>query len=229
VLVVEDEPAVAEVLATALRARGHQVDVATTGREALAMASMIEPDVVLLDLALPDVDGIEVCRRLRRWFKNPIMVLTADGDEDRKVAALDSGADDYVTKPFSMKELLARLRVALRHRRAVAGALDPAAQSVGDLEIDSGAHVATVDGVPLQLARKEFALLALLARNHGRVLTHESLLSRVWGTTDLSRTERLRVQITQLRRKLGEGSRRPRIVSEAGVGYRLVLPDPAPD
>jgi two-component system KDP operon response regulator KdpE len=228
VLVVEDEPAVAEVLATALRARGHRVDVAATGREALAMASMIEPDVVLLDLALPDVDGIEVCRRLRRWFNNPIMVLTADGDEDRMVAALDAGADDYVTKPFSMRALLARLRVALRHRRAVAGALDPAAVRVGDLEIDSGAHVATVGGDPLELARKEFALLALLARNHGRVLTHEALLSQVWGTTDLSRTERLRVQITQLRRKLGEGPQRPRIVSEAGVGYRLVLSDVGP-
>ena len=225
VLVVEDEPAVAEVLATALRARGHDVEVAVNGREALERASLFEPDVVLLDLALPDIDGIDVCRQLRRWFHNPIVVVTADGDEDRKITALDGGADDYVTKPFSMGELLARLRVALRHRHAVADAIDPAALQVGDLHVDTGAHIATVDGEPLKLARKEFALLALLARNSGRVLTHTSLLSRVWGTADLAKTERLRVQVTQLRRKLGDGPRRPRILTEAGVGYRMVEPE----
>jgi two-component system KDP operon response regulator KdpE len=225
VLVVEDEPAVAEVVATALRARGHTVEVAATGREALQRASLVEPDVVILDLALPDIDGIDVCRELRRWYRNPIVVLTADADEDRKITALDDGADDYVTKPFSMGELLARLRVALRHRHAVAEAIDPAVIAVGDLEVDTGAHTSAVAGVPLQLARKEFALLALLARNSGRVLTHTALLSRVWGTSDLARTERLRVHVTQLRRKLGEGPRRPRIVTEAGVGYRMVEPD----
>jgi two-component system KDP operon response regulator KdpE len=225
VLVVEDEPVVAEVLSTALRARGHEVVVATTGREALERASLFEPDVVLLDLALPDLDGIEVCRQLRRWFTNPILVVTADGDEDRKVSALDDGADDYITKPFSMRELLARLGVALRHRHHAGQANDPAALRVGDLEVDTGAHTAAVAGVPLKLARKEFALLALLARNRGRVLTHTFLLSRVWGTDDLAKTEPLRVQITQLRRKLGDGPDRPRIVTEAGVGYRLVGPE----
>jgi two-component system KDP operon response regulator KdpE len=224
ILVVEDEPVVAEVLSTALRARGHGVEVATTGRQALEQASLFEPDVVLLDLALPDLDGIEVCRQLRRWFNNPILVVTADGDEDRKVAALDDGADDYITKPFSMRELLARLRVALRHRHDKGSASDPAVVRVGDLEIDTGGHVAAAGGVPLPLARKEFALLALLARNPGRVLTQTFLLSRVWGTTDLAKTERLRVHVTQVRRKLGEGPHRPRIVTEPGVGYRLVEP-----
>jgi two-component system KDP operon response regulator KdpE len=225
ILVVEDEPAVAEVLVAALGARGHDVEVATTGRAALRLASEREPDVVLLDLWLPDIDGIDVCRHLRRWFANPILVLTADGDEDRKVAALDAGADDYLTKPFSMRELLARLRVALRHRRAVAAAQDPGLIRVGDLEVDPDGHRARVGDQPLELARKEFALLVLLARTPGRVLTHEALLSQVWGTSDLARTERLRVQITQLRKKLGEGPQRPRIASEAGVGYRLVVSD----
>jgi two-component system KDP operon response regulator KdpE len=186
------------------------------------MVSLGEVDVVILDLGLPDIDGAEVCLRLRRWFRNPIVVLSADGDEDRKVAALEGGADDYVTKPFSMPELVARLGVALRHRAAVATAIDPVAVSIGDLRLDEGAHVATVGGVPLPLARKEFALLAILARNPGRVLTHHWLLSRVWGTSDPAKTETLRVHINQLRRKLGEGPQRPKVLTEPGVGYRLI-------
>jgi two-component system KDP operon response regulator KdpE len=215
----------AEIVATALRARGHEVDIATTGEAALRAVSLNEVDVVILDLGLPDIDGVEVCLRLRRWFRNPILVLSADGDEQRKVAALEGGADDYVTKPFSMPELLARLGVALRHRAAVATAIDPVAMSLGDLRLDEGAHAATIDGAPLRLARKEFALLAVLARNPGRVLTHRWLLTRVWGTTDSAKTETLRVHVNQLRRKLGEGPRRPKVLTEPGVGYRLVQPD----
>jgi two-component system KDP operon response regulator KdpE len=222
VLVVEDEPAMAEIVATALRARGHHVEIARNGQEALSMVSLNEVDVVILDLGLPDIDGAEVCLRLRRWFRNPILVLSADGDEDRKVAALEGGADDYVTKPFSMPELVARLGVALRHRAAVATAIDPVAVTIGDLRLDEGAHVATIGGVPLSLARKEFALLAILARNRGRVLTHHWLLSRVWGTSDPAKTETLRVHINQLRRKLGDGPQRPKVLTEPGVGYRLI-------
>jgi two-component system KDP operon response regulator KdpE len=226
VLVVEDEPTVADVLATTLRACGYTIEVAATGYEALDLVSLFEPDVVLLDLWLPDVDGIEVCRRLRRWFLNPILVVTAESDEDRKVAALDAGADDYLTKPFSMRELLARLRVALRHRRVLAEVYGSSPMRVGNLEIDPDAHTATMGGVPLKLARKEFALLVLLARNSGRVLTYQRLLSQVWGTSDLALTERLRVQVAQLRRKLGERPGHPRILNQAGVGYRMVDPDP---
>jgi two-component system, OmpR family, KDP operon response regulator KdpE len=225
ILLVEDDPSVAEIVATALRGRGHQVEIATTGRAALEQASLIEPDVVFLDLGLPDIDGIEVCGQLRRWFRNPILVLSADGDEDRKIAALDEGADDYVTKPFSMGELLARLRVALRHRGAVRETMDPAAISIGDLHIDTGAHVATAGDAQLELTRKEFAVLAMLARNCGRILTQAALLSRVWGTTDLAKSETLRIHITQLRKKVGEGARRPRLLTEPGVGYRMVAPD----
>jgi len=225
VLIVEDEPAMADIVATALRARGYQVAVAATGEEGLSRVSLGEADVVILDLGLPDIDGIEVCRRLRRWFRNPILVLSADGDEQRKVAALEGGADDYVTKPFSMPELLARLAVAVRHRDAVASAVDPVAVNVGDLHLDEGAHIATIDGTPLPLARKEFALLAILARNAGRVLTHQLLLSRVWNTSDPAKTETLRVHVNQVRRKLGDGPRRPRLLSEPGVGYRLIAPE----
>jgi two-component system KDP operon response regulator KdpE len=202
--------------------------VATTGREALRLASICEPDVVLLDLRLPDIDGAEVCVQLRRWFRNPIVVLSADGDEDRKVGALDAGADDYVTKPFSMPELLARLRVALRHRQAVAAALDPAELTIGDLRVDTAAHVATVDGGALRLARKEFALLAVLARNCGRLLTHSYLVSHIWGRSDLDKTQALRGLVTQLRKELGVGPSRPRVVTDAGIGYRLIAPDEAP-
>jgi two-component system KDP operon response regulator KdpE len=226
VLVVEDDPAMAEILGGALGARGHEVAVATSGKEALALVSAMEPDVVLLDLGLPDIDGIEVCQQLRRWYRNPIVVVSADGDEDRMVAALDDGADDYVTKPFSMRELLARLGVALRHRRLVAATVDPTVIEVGDLTVDIGAHAAAVSGgEPLRLSRKEFALLALLARNCGRVLTQVSLLHQIWHTADASKSETLRAHVNQVRRKLGDGPRRPRILNEPGVGYRLAHPD----
>lgn len=215
----------AEILATALRARGGVVEVASTGREGLRLASLSEPDLVVLDLRLPDMDGADVCLQLRRWFLNPIVVLSADGSEDRKISALDGGADDYVTKPYSMPELLARLRVASRHRQAVATALDPAGFMIGDLCIDAVGHAATVAGRPVRLARKEFALLAVLARNCGRLFTHAELVAHVWGTSDVAKTEALRGLVTKVRRKLGDGPDRPRLVTEAGIGYRLAPAD----
>ena len=224
-LIVEDEPSVAEILATALRARGNVVEIASTGREGLRLASLTEPDVVILDLRLPDMDGADVCRELRRWFLNPIVVLSADGSEDRKISALDGGADDYVTKPFSMPELLARVRVASRHREAVATALDPAGFVIGDLVIDAVAHTVTIDGRPIRLARKEFALLAMLGRHCGRLFTHAELVLHVWGRSDVAKTEALRGLVTQVRKKLGDGPDRPRLVTESGIGYRLVATD----
>ena len=224
VLVVEDDPAVAHVVSTALRGRGYPVEVVGTGRAALARVSETEPTVVVLDLGLPDIDGVEVCRALRRWFTDPIIVLSADGDEDRKVTALDEGADDYVTKPFSMPELMARLRVAVRHRRAAPTPGGAAGVGVGDLHVDVEGHRADLAGRPLRLTRKEFTLLALLARTPGRVLTHGALISAAWGTDDPGRTDSLRVHVTQLRKKLGTGPGRPQLVSEPGVGYRLVEP-----
>ena len=224
-LLIEDEENMADVVSTALQSRGYRVDVSATGRAALDRASVDEPDIVILDLGLPDIDGIELCRRLRRWFANPIVVLSADGAEDRKIEALDEGADDYVTKPFSMPELLARLRVADRHRRTSSSTSDPPVFEVGDLVVDVGAHAASVHGQPLELTRKEFALLALLVRNRGRVLTHGRLLDGAWGGARHGGVESLRVHVTQLRRKLGTGDHRPVLVTEPGIGYRLSLPE----
>ncbi|HEX2700483.1 MAG TPA: response regulator transcription factor [Acidimicrobiales bacterium] len=225
ILLVEDDPGGAEVVATALRAREYAVTVVTTGADALEAVSRCEPDVVVLDLGLPDIDGIEVCRRLRRWFLNPIVVLSADGAEDRKIAALDEGADDYVTKPFSVPELQARLRVALRHRALAATVVDPRTIRLGDVVVDVGAHQVLVGGAPVPLTRKEFALLALLAANAGKVMTHGALMGHVWGSARRQGTESLRVHVTQLRKKLGAGPGRPRILTEPGVGYRLAVPD----
>jgi two-component system KDP operon response regulator KdpE len=223
ILVVEDDPAMAEVLETSLSARGMAVSVQRTGGGALDAATLVEPDLVILDLGLPDIDGIEVCRQLRRWSANPILVLSADGAEDRKVAALDEGANDYVTKPFSMNELLARMRVALRHRALVAAVVDPAVLELGDLRVDTGARVARSSDGTLDLTRREFDLLAALARNPGRVLTHRTLLRLAWGEAGGS-TESLRVHVTHLRRKLGTGPERPQVVTSPGTGYSLSLP-----
>ena len=226
ILLIEDDPGLVRALESGLAARGYGVRVATTGRAGLDAAAEDRPDVVLLDLGLPDIDGIDVCRHLRRWLPSPVIVLTADGAEDRKILALDEGADDYVTKPFSMPELLARVRVAVRHRRALSAVVDADLLLVGDLRIDVAAHEAWLGGREIHLPRKEFALLALLARNAGRVLTHATLLRQVWperqGDDD---TQVLRTHVTVLRRKLGLGPLRPRIVSEPGVGYRLVVDD----
>jgi two-component system KDP operon response regulator KdpE len=223
VLLVEDDHALSWSLEQAMRARGLMVHVAATGSDALRIASRVEPDVVVLDLGLPDINGIEVCRQLRRWTRNPIVVLTVDDGENRKIDLLDAGADDYVTKPFSMPELLARLRVALRHREVLAKAEDPAIVELGDLRVDEGAHQATVAGVPIALTRKEFTLLTVLVRNAGRVLSHAALIEPVWGPDAVERVEYLRTHVNQLRRKLGSGDARPAIVTEPGVGYRIVL------
>jgi two-component system KDP operon response regulator KdpE len=215
----------AEVVSTALAARGYDVLASTTGRQALECASRKEPDIVILDLGLPDIDGVDVCRHLRRWYTNPIVVLSADGAEDRKIAALDEGADDYITKPFSMPELLARLRVADRHRRRGSFESVLPVLELGDLVVDTGAHLVVLGGEAIDLSRREFALLAVLARHPGRVLTHGTLLEKAWGNSRRGSLESLRVHVTQLRKKLGTGPRRPRLLTEPGVGYRLNLPD----
>ena len=211
------------VVRAALRKRGYAVASVSTGEEALVSAAQAKPDVVLLDLGLPDIDGVEVCRRLRAWSSVPIIVLTADGADERKVLALDEGADDYVTKPFSMPELLARIRVALRHRRAL-GVVDQAVLEVGDLRIDVPHYAVTVAGEAVELSPKEFALLSVLARHAGRVLTHRALLQEVWGPEAAGETQYLRVYAGQLRKKLADDPARPRLVTEPGVGYRLVDP-----
>jgi two-component system KDP operon response regulator KdpE len=221
-LVVEDDPAMVNVLAAGLGARGYGVRTATTGDAALRALAEEAPAAIVVDLGLPDVDGIELCRRIRERSAVPIIVVTADGAEDRKVQALDTGADDYVTKPFSMKELLARIRVALRHSavRQAAGSDD--VWTVGDIVVDTGHHSVTVAGRAVDLTPTEFDLLALLARHPGRVLTHQRLLSEVWGPAGEGHVEYLRVYARALRKKLVERPDHPRLVTEPGVGYRLV-------
>jgi two-component system KDP operon response regulator KdpE len=206
-----------------LEARGYRVAIARTGKEAIARCSEMTPDVVLLDLGLPDIDGVDVCRHLRRWTKTPILVLSADGSEERKILALDHGADDYVTKPFSMPELHARLRVAVRHRNDLAPLIDGAFIDIGDLRIDVGGHAAFINGDPIELTRRQFALLTLLARNCGKVLTNRYLLEQVWGAELPDTTTTLRSHVLGLRRKLA-GDNVPQIVTESGVGYRLLEP-----
>jgi two-component system KDP operon response regulator KdpE len=224
ILVVDDEPGIVRALSAALHARGHEVHAATTGAEALQAAAADGPAVVILDLGLPDIDGIEVLRRLREWSEVPVIVLTAEGAEARKVEALDRGADDYVTKPFSTPELLARVGVALRHRRSRADQHDDAVLAVGGLEIDVARHRVTLDDRLLDLTPKEFGFLVTLARHPGRVITHRFLLQEVWGEAYGTETQYLRVYASQLRKKLGDDPDRPYLVTEPGVGYRLVDP-----
>jgi two-component system KDP operon response regulator KdpE len=225
VLVVDDEPAIVRAVRAGLLARGYEVLIATNGHDALSTVADLAPDVVILDLGLPDLDGIEVCRKLRDWSQIPIIVLSAEGNDQRKVLALDLGADDYVTKPFSMPELLARVRVALRHHEHRPQGPEEGRLRVGDLEIDLPGHSAKVDDTLLDLTPKEFAFLALLARWPGRVLTHRTILQEVWGPEYGTETQYLRQYASTIRKKLGEGARRPRLLAEPGVGYRLVGPE----
>jgi len=227
VLVVDDESAILRAVEAGLEARGYTVLKATTGQGAIDITAQEAPDVVVLDLGLPDIDGAEVCRRIRGWSDVPIVVLSADGSEKRKVAALEEGADDYVTKPFSMPELLARVKVALRHRLSPNAPFDEAIRQVGDLRIDMARRHVSVADQRVELTPKEFAFLALLARWPGRVITHRTILQEVWGPEYGTETQYLRVYASQLRKKLRDEPGKPRLLTEPGVGYRLV--DPAGD
>ena len=223
VLVVDDEPAIVRALTAALDARGYRSVSASTGSEALSMAATQRLDAIILDLNLPDLDGVDVVKRVREWSRTPIIVLTVEGAEERKVSALDEGADDYLTKPFSMPELLARVRVALRHREGPP-TLEDAVFEVGDLRVDVARHEVTVGDEPVELTPKEFDFLALLARHAGRVLTHRTILQEVWGPQYGTETQYLRVYASQIRKKLKDDAASPRLITEPGVGYRLVDP-----
>jgi two-component system KDP operon response regulator KdpE len=224
VLVVDDEAPLLRVVSAALEARGYQVATADNAQAAIHLSATDSPAVIILDLGLPDMDGIEVCRRIRQWSQTPIIVLTAEGADNRKVSALDQGADDYVTKPFSMPELLARVRVALRHHGRFPGEPSESVLEVGDLMIDLARHEARLADRAVDLTPKEFDFLALLARNPGRILTHRTILQEVWGPEYGTESQYLRVYASQLRKKLAEDPACPRLVTEPGVGYRLVDP-----
>ncbi|TMQ62826.1 MAG: response regulator [Candidatus Eisenbacteria bacterium] len=222
VLVIEDETPIRKFLRAGLEGQGYAMVEAATAEEGVTQAATCAPDVVLLDLGLPDVDGFEVVRRIRGWSTVPILVLSARGQDGDKVAALDAGADDYVTKPFSMQELLARLRVALRRRAEIGSERAESVVEVGRLRIDLARRRASVSGVETQLTPIEFRLLSILARHAGRVLTHDFLLREVWGPRYTTQHHYLRVYMAQLRHKVEENPGRPQLLlTETGVGYRM--------
>jgi two-component system KDP operon response regulator KdpE len=224
VLVIDDEPQIRRFLEIALRAQGHVVAVAETAQAGLEALALQGADVVILDLGLPDRDGLDALRDLREWSRVPVLVLTVRADEAEKVAALDAGADDYVTKPFGVQELLARLRVLLRARNATGDA--PAIFDDGHLRIDIARRVVTLDGEALVLSRKEFALLALLVRHAGQVVTQPQLLRELWGPTHQQDTHYVRILVAKLRQKLGDDAAAPKwIATEPGVGLRFLPTD----
>ena len=221
VLLVEDDPGIRKFLRVAFEARGFVMEEAATGRDGIAEAATAQPDLVLLDLGLPDMDGKAVITRIREWSQVPILVLSVRQAEAEKVAALDAGANDYVVKPFSIAEMMARVRALLRTQRSGI-AVDPEIVQ-GDLSIDLARHEVSLAGMPVKLTPKEFDLLALLARNVGRIVTHRQRLADVWGPAHEHDLQYLRVFIGRLRAKLGDDPVAPRfILNEPGVGYRFL-------
>jgi two-component system KDP operon response regulator KdpE len=221
-LIIEDDPAILRFLRAGLGSQGYRQVESVTAADGLAQAATRAPDLVLLDLGLPDLDGLEVVRRLREWSAVPVIVLSARGQEQDKILALDAGADDYVTKPFAMGELLARVRVALRHRDSTLAGEEPGTVQIDDLVIDLARRRVSVGGHDVKLTPIEFRLLAMLARHVGRVLTHAQLLREVWGPGYTEQHHYVRVYMAQLRHKIERDPSLPHwLLTEPGVGYRL--------
>jgi two-component system KDP operon response regulator KdpE len=222
VLLIEDDPQIQRFLATALEAHGYALSVAGNGAEGIKLAATRQPDILIVDLGLPDMSGLDVIQRVREWYARPIIVLSAREKETDKVAALDLGADDYLTKPFGIGELLARLRVAERHLSGRSGAPGDAQIRIGDVTIDLAAHRVQRDGEDIHLTPIEYQLLTTLARHRGKVMTHRQLLREVWGAAHVESPQYLRIYMRTLRRKIELDPARPRLLlTEVGVGYRL--------
>jgi two-component system KDP operon response regulator KdpE len=220
VLVIDDETAIRRFLRISLEANGYHVHEVARGSDGLVKAAQLRPDLVILDMGLPDLDGVEVLRRLREWTRTPVIMLSVRDSDRDKIGALDAGADDYLTKPFSTDELLARMRVALRHAQP---APDTSVFRQGDLEVDLTRRLVLVAGEPVRLTPTEYALLRLLVQHAGRVLTHRQILREVWGAEYENETHYLRVYFAQLRQKIEHDPARPKLIqTEPGVGYRLV-------
>jgi two-component system KDP operon response regulator KdpE len=228
ILVVDDEPQITRVLRTSLQSNGHEVTVAVDGADALARFTRSEPELVITDLAMPGMDGIQLTREIRQQSQVPIIVLSVRNQDAAKVAALDEGADDYITKPFSIQELLARVRVQAR-RLAAKDEVQESRIELGDFRIDVERHQVMVRGVEVHLTPKEFDLLLYFVRNADRVLTHKTLLKAVWGQAGVDQPEYLRVLVAQLRKKIEPGGEPQYIVSEPWVGYRLAPQPEAPN
>ncbi|QOV89994.1 response regulator [Humisphaera borealis] len=222
ILVIEDEPPLRKFLRVTLESQNYNVIEATRGEEGLRHAAVGQPDLVILDLGLPDVDGIEVTRRLREWSSVPIIVVSARGKEQDKVVALDAGADDYLTKPFGVGELLARVRVAMRHATSVKQDSGDPVFAVAGLTVDLAKREVSIDGKAVHLTPNEYRVMTVLVKNAGKVMTHRQLLHDVWGPGSGNETHYLRVYMNQLRQKLEAEPARPRyLLTEPGVGYRL--------
>jgi len=223
ILIIDDEPQILRALKTILSANHYRVSTANTAENGMALAVSQQPDIIILDLTLPDMDGIKVCEQIREWSRIPIIILSVREKEKDKVAALDAGADDYLTKPFGIEELLARIRVALRHSDQSLGNKQSVIKS-GSLTIDLARHIVMQNGEEIRLTATEFKLLAYLAANADRVITHQNILTQVWGFAEMDRVEYLRVFIGQLRKKLEFNPNEPQIIiTEPGVGYRFKI------
>ena len=221
ILVIDDEPQIRKFLRISLVSQGYTVLEAATGADGLSQAALRQPDVLVLDLGLPDMDGQHVLREFREWSGAPVLVLSVRASEAQKVQALDGGANDYVTKPFGIQEFLARIRALLR--QAPAGETRESALVLGPLTVDLAFRLVLLDGIEVALTRKEYAVLAQLARHPGRVITQQQLLKDIWGPTHTENSHYLRIVVGHLRQKLADDPTRPRfIVTEAGVGYRLL-------
>ena len=219
ILIVDDEVQILRLLEITLSANGYKISEATTGKEGLALAASMQPVLLILDLGLPDIDGLDVLKKLREWYQKPIIILSARNSELDIVKALDNGANDYLTKPFRTGELLARIRVAIRQSQGIA---DNPCLSFGTLTIDLANHIARKNGEIIKLTATEFSLLALLAKNEGRVLTHQYILKEVWGMSYVEQTQYLRVFIAQLRKKVEDDPAKPKLLNtESGIGYRF--------
>ena len=219
ILIIDDEVQIRRLLEITLSANGYKISEASSGKEGLALAATGQPVLIILDLGLPDTDGLDILKKLREWFQKPIIILSVRNSEDDIVMALDLGANDYLTKPFRTGELLARIRVAIRQSQVVA---DVPTLSFGSLTIDLANHTARKNNEIIKLTSTEFALLALLAKNEGRVLTHQYILKEVWGMGYIEQTQTLRVFIAQLRKKVEDDPAKPRFLNtESGIGYRF--------
>ena len=220
ILIVDDEPQIRRFLRISLEINGYRVSEAASGEEAIVRTAQLRPDAVILDMGLPDMDGLEVLKRLREWTQTPVIILSVRDSDTDKVAALDAGADDYLTKPFSVEELMARIRTAQRHAQPQQ---DEAIFTSGRLQVDLTRRLVTVAGEPVKLTPTEYALLRLLIQHAGKVLTHQQILRSVWGPEYVHETHYLRVYFAQLRQKIEANPALPEIIlTEPGVGYRLV-------
>jgi two-component system, OmpR family, KDP operon response regulator KdpE len=223
ILVIDDEPQILRALKTILTAKQFRISTAMRGDEGLAIAAAEQPDLIILDMSLPDMEGIQVCKELREWTQIPIIILSVRDNEKDKVAALDAGADDYLTKPFGIEELLARIRVALRHKTQGKGGAKRTLVRAGRIEVDLAGFVAKRDNIEVSLTATEFKLLAYLASHAGRVLTHHMILSNVWDPSEADKIEYLRVYMRQLRKKLEDDPEQPKVLlTESGIGYRFM-------